>query len=85
MAMQLLHVTFSASLWYTKHKARDVSVPIFFVLQLFANTACLFDIISGKRLLSLCYILVAPCRGWNNTDIMIHADYYIYIGLLRVS
>ena len=26
------------------HKARDVSAPIFFVLQLFANTACLFHL-----------------------------------------
>ena len=41
--------------------------------------------ISSRRLLSLCYILVAPYWGWNSTDKMIHADYYIYVGLLRGS
>ena len=43
MAMQLLQVTLSASLWNV-HKARDVLAPNFFVSQVFANTACLFDL-----------------------------------------
>ena len=43
MAMQPLQVTLSASLLYV-HKVRDVSAPIFYVLQLFANTACLFHL-----------------------------------------
>ena len=67
------------------HKARDVSAPNFFVLLLFANTACLFLFVSSRRLLSLSYILVAPYWGWNSTDKMIHADYYIYVGLVRGS
>ena len=29
--------------------------------------------------------IVAPYCGWNSTDKMIHADYYIYVGLLRGS
>ena len=43
MEMQLLQVTFSASLWYVD-KARDVLASIVFGLQLFVNTACLFHL-----------------------------------------
>ena len=66
------------------HKARVVSAPKIFVLQLFAKTA-FFSFVSSRRLLLLCYILESPYWGWNNTDKMIHTYYYIYVGLLRGS
>ena len=33
----------------------------------------------------LCYILVEPYWGLNNIDQIIHADYFMYVGLLIVS
>ena len=49
------------------------------------NTALIVFHLYQTELLLLCYILVAPYWGWNYTDKMTHANYYIDVGLLRVS
>ena len=64
---------------YTKHVTYQLRFAIIREHRLFVS------FVSSRRLLSLCYTLVAPYCGWNSTDKMIHADYYIYVGLLRGS
>ena len=67
------------------HKARVVSASIFVYISIIRENCLFFSFVSSRRLLLLCYILVSPYWGWNNTDKMIHTDYYIYVGLLRGS
>ena len=55
---------------YTKHVPYQLRILSFIIREhrLFVS------FVSSRRLLSLCYILVAPYWRWNSTDTMIHAD-----------
>ena len=67
---------------YTKHVTYQLRIVSFYN---YSRTHLFVSFVSSRRLLSLCNILVAPYWGWNTTDKMIHADYYIYVELLRGS
>ena len=73
-------------LWYICTQSTWRISSEFFRLTIIREHRLFVSFVSSRRLLSLCYILVAPYWEWSSTDKMIHADYYIYyVGLLRGS
>ena len=66
---------------YTKHVTYQFQ---FFRFTIIREHHLFVSFVASSRLMSLCYILVALYWGWNDTDNMTHADYYIDVGLLRV-
>ena len=67
---------------YTKHVTYQLRIFSFYN---YSRTPLVCFICIKKTVTVAVYILVAPYWGWNSTDKIIHADYYIYVGLLRGS